>query len=55
MDNLFESLINMYNFFKESESKYSVEAYHLVIRLLDIDYTTRITAEEALLHPFFNV
>lgn len=28
------------------------EAYHLLIRLLDLDYKTRITAEQALEHPF---
>ncbi|XP_001600655.2 cell division cycle 7-related protein kinase isoform X1 [Nasonia vitripennis] len=39
---------------EESELKYPVEAYHLIKRLLDINYTTRITAQEALLHPFFN-
>ncbi|XP_040215988.1 cell division cycle 7-related protein kinase isoform X2 [Rana temporaria] len=30
------------------------EAYHLLDRLLDMNPATRITAEEALLHPLFN-
>ncbi|CAI9620986.1 unnamed protein product [Staurois parvus] len=30
------------------------EAYHLLDRLLDMNPATRITAEEALLHPFFS-
>lgn len=31
------------------------EAYHLLIRLLDLDYKTRITAEQALEHPFLKL
>ncbi|XP_014208602.1 cell division cycle 7-related protein kinase isoform X2 [Copidosoma floridanum] len=33
---------------------YPDEAYELLGRLLDINFKTRITAEEALLHPFLN-
>ncbi|XP_020282777.1 cell division cycle 7-related protein kinase-like [Pseudomyrmex gracilis] len=34
--------------------QYPKEAYHLLTRLLDLDYKTRITAEQALSHQFLN-
>lgn len=34
--------------------KYPKEAYNLLMKLLDLDYKTRITAEQALAHPFFS-
>ncbi|XP_058799639.1 cell division cycle 7-related protein kinase-like [Phymastichus coffea] len=47
------SKIIVKNVDEDPGSKYPVEAYQLLIRLLDLDYKTRITAEQALLHPFF--
>ncbi|XP_011152689.2 cell division cycle 7-related protein kinase isoform X1 [Harpegnathos saltator] len=32
--------------------EYPKEAYHLLMKLLDLDYKTRITADQALSHPF---
>ncbi|XP_025074622.1 cell division cycle 7-related protein kinase isoform X1 [Pogonomyrmex barbatus] len=37
---------------KLPDIKYPEEAYNFLMRLLDLDYKTRITAEEALAHPF---
>ncbi|KAF7987509.1 hypothetical protein HCN44_003271 [Aphidius gifuensis] len=37
------------------EENYSTEAYDLLTRLLDVDFKTRITADEALNHPFLKV
>jgi serine/threonine protein kinase len=34
--------------------EYPKEAYHLLTKLLDLDYRMRITAEEALSHPFLS-
>ncbi|XP_011870823.1 PREDICTED: cell division cycle 7-related protein kinase [Vollenhovia emeryi] len=34
--------------------QYPKEAYNLLMKLLDLDYKTRITAEQALAHPFLN-
>ncbi|XP_014479660.1 PREDICTED: cell division cycle 7-related protein kinase isoform X2 [Dinoponera quadriceps] len=34
--------------------EYPREAYHLLTKLLDLDYKTRITAEQALSHPFLS-
>ncbi|KAJ8668425.1 hypothetical protein QAD02_010088 [Eretmocerus hayati] len=36
------------------ETVFPKEAYELVLQLLDIDCKTRITAEQALSHPYFN-
>jgi cell division control protein 7 len=35
-----------------SETDYPISAYHLLERLLDLNPETRITASEALEHPF---
>ncbi|XP_029167926.1 cell division cycle 7-related protein kinase [Nylanderia fulva] len=35
-------------------SQYPMEAYHLLRKLLDLDYKTRITADQALSHPFLS-
>ncbi|XP_011055227.1 PREDICTED: cell division cycle 7-related protein kinase-like isoform X2 [Acromyrmex echinatior] len=35
--------------------EYPKEAYHLLMKLLDLDFRTRITAEQALAHPFLNL
>ncbi|XP_050453200.1 cell division cycle 7-related protein kinase-like isoform X1 [Cataglyphis hispanica] len=35
--------------------EYPKEAYQLLTKLLDLDYTTRITAEQALSHPFLSL
>ncbi|XP_011268491.1 cell division cycle 7-related protein kinase isoform X1 [Camponotus floridanus] len=35
--------------------EYPKEAYQLLIKLLNLDYETRITAEQALSHPFLNL
>lgn len=37
-----------------SETEYPSSAYHLLERLLDLNPETRITASEALKHPFVN-
>lgn len=42
-------------FQEELEQKYPPEAYCLLIRLLDIDHKTRITADQALNHPFLKL
>ncbi|XP_024880113.1 cell division cycle 7-related protein kinase-like isoform X2 [Temnothorax curvispinosus] len=34
--------------------EYPKEAYNLLMKLLDLDYKTRITAEQALIHPFLS-
>lgn len=46
----------MYIIFSKSPTpeNYPPEAYDLLGKLLDIDYTTRITADQALEHPFLN-
>jgi cell division control protein 7 len=36
----------------DSEAEYPSSAYHLLERLLDLNPETRITASEALEHPF---
>ncbi|XP_011494878.1 PREDICTED: cell division cycle 7-related protein kinase-like [Ceratosolen solmsi marchali] len=41
-------------FKQEIRFNYPEDAYNLLAKLLDIDYKTRITADQALLHPFFN-
>ncbi|KYM98369.1 PREDICTED: cell division cycle 7-related protein kinase [Cyphomyrmex costatus] len=35
--------------------EYPKEAYHLLMKLLDLDFRTRITAEQALAHPFLSL
>ncbi|KAK0086165.1 hypothetical protein PV325_003670 [Microctonus aethiopoides] len=47
---------NTENYFRKSPTpeNYPPEAYDLLGKLLDIDYTTRITADQALEHPFLN-
>lgn len=35
--------------------EYPKEAYQLLIKLLDLDYETRSTAEQALSHPFLSL
>lgn len=37
------------------EENYSTEAYDLLTRLLDVDFKNRITADEALNHPFLKL
>ncbi|KAL0130659.1 hypothetical protein PUN28_002349 [Cardiocondyla obscurior] len=37
-----------------ADIEYPKEAYNLLTKLLDLDYKTRITAEQALVHPFLN-
>lgn len=34
------------------DTQFPKEAYHLLLRLLDLDYKTRLTADQALQHPF---
>ncbi|XP_018300789.1 cell division cycle 7-related protein kinase [Mycetomoellerius zeteki] len=38
-----------------SDIEYPKEAYHLLMKLLDLDFRTRITAEQALAHPFLSL
>ncbi|CAL1682295.1 unnamed protein product [Lasius platythorax] len=35
--------------------EYPMEAYHLLTKFLDLNYNTRITAEQALSHPFLSL
>lgn len=37
------------------DTQFPKEAYHLLLRLLDLDYKTRLTADQALNHPFFKL
>lgn len=39
--------------FKEYITEYPLEAFNLLSKLLDPDYKSRITADQALQHPFF--
>lgn len=38
-----------------SGDQFPKEAYHLLLRLLDLDHKTRFTADEALSHPFLKL
>ncbi|XP_076249029.1 cell division cycle 7-related protein kinase [Calliopsis andreniformis] len=38
-----------------SDNQFPKEAYNLLLRLLDLDYKTRLTADQALNHPFFKL
>ncbi|XP_029041669.1 cell division cycle 7-related protein kinase-like isoform X1 [Osmia bicornis bicornis] len=46
-----------HNFYEKVSSgdQFPKEAYHLLLRLLDLDYKTRFTADEALNHPFLKL
>ncbi|XP_076754352.1 cell division cycle 7-related protein kinase [Xylocopa sonorina] len=44
---------NMYE--KVSDTQFPKEAYHLLLKLLDLDYKTRLTADQALNHPFLQL
>ncbi|CAK9816353.1 Probable cell division control protein 7 homolog 1 [Anthophora quadrimaculata] len=37
------------------DTQFPKEAYHLLLRLLDLDYKTRFTADQALNHPFLKL
>ncbi|XP_012347135.1 cell division cycle 7-related protein kinase isoform X1 [Apis florea] len=39
----------------DTQKEYPKEAYHLLSKLLDLDYKTRFTADQALSHPFFKL
>ncbi|XP_031845664.2 cell division cycle 7-related protein kinase [Nomia melanderi] len=38
-----------------SDVQFPKEAYHLLLRLMDLDYKTRLTADQALQHPFLKL
>ena len=38
-----------------SDTQFPKEAYHLLLRLLDLDHKTRFTADQALNHPFLKL
>ncbi|CAL7951599.1 unnamed protein product [Xylocopa violacea] len=40
---------------KGSDTQFPKEAYHLLLKLLDLDYKTRLTADQALNHPFLQL
>lgn len=39
----------------DTQKEYPKEAYHLLSKLLDLDYKTRFTVDQALSHPFFKL